>query len=438
MDQDRYNFSRENYDAWEENKRRQREEKRAALRRRKQRKIRQAIMLSVGSLVIIAVAAAVVLFSNFGLTGADEENSVITKDMLAKDSGYSSFTLMACGDNLIHSKLYQQAAARADGNGYDFTYLYQDIASLTKDADVCFVNQETPLATSLYAPSSYPLFNTPSETITALHAIGFNVFNIVSNHSLDMGAAGLQATIDFMKTVPDSLAVGAYDNKEEMEKLHYLTVNGLKVAFVGFTEMTNGMTLSSDSDLAFVYTSNEAEMKKLIEDANKEADVVIVSVHWGQENSTSALDSQKELAQKFADWGADLILGHHPHVLEEIETLTSSDGRSVPVCYSLGNLTSTMNDPANHVGGFFKCNIVVDKDTGSVSIANEEFIPTINYFNDGKTNIHVIPFSDYTEALAAEDGFDISIDYVKELLRSTVGADLVKGLDDSGDNTATN
>lgn len=437
MDPNRYNFSREHYEAWEEEKRRQREEKRAALRRRKQRKVRQAVAISLFGIMIVAIATAVMLFSNFGLTGANEENSVITDEMEATKSGFSSFTLMACGDNLLHTKLYTEAAERAGGNGYDFTYLYQDIAPLTKDADICFVNQETPLATAIYPASSYPMFNTPSETITALHDIGFNVFNIVSNHSLDMGAKGLQATIDFMETVPDSLYVGAYENKEEMEKLHYLTVDGMKVAFVGFTEMTNGLTLSSDSDLAFVYTSDEAEIKKLIENANKEADVVIVSVHWGQENVTSALSSQKALAQKFADWGADLILGHHPHVLEEIETLTSADGRAVPVCYSLGNLTSTMNDPANHVGGFFKCSIVVDHDTGDVSIADEEFIPTINYFTAGKNDIHVIPFSDYTETMAANHGFAITTDYVKELLSSTVGADLIPELSgDSGENTA--
>ena len=433
MESNRYRFSNEDYEAWEVEKRRQREEKRAALRRRKQRKIRQAVMISLSGVVVVAIAAAVILFSNFGLTGAEEENSVITEEMLAEKSGFTSFSLMACGDNLLHTKLYTEAADRAKGNGYDFTYLYQDIAPLTKDADICFVNQETPVATAVFPPSSYPLFNTPSETVTALRDIGFNVFNIVSNHSLDKGAKGLEATITFMGTVADSIYVGAYRNQTEMEKLHYLTVNGLKVAFVGFTEMTNGITLSSDSDLAFVYTSDEATMKKLIENADREADVVIVSVHWGEENVTAALPAQKELAQKFADWGGDLILGHHPHVLEEIETVTAADGRAVPVCYSLGNLTSTMNDPANHVGGFFQCNVIVDHASGSVTFADEEFIPTINYFTAGKNNIRVIPFSAYTETMAAAHGFAITTDYVRNLLTATVGSELIPELNGSND-----
>ncbi len=401
--------------------------KKKAVPRRYGQKMRQAVVISVVAVVIVAAIACFVAFTNTGLTAVEDENTVVTAEMLPESSGFSSFTLMAAGDNLLHTKLYTQAADRAEGDGYDFTYLYRDVADLTKDADICFINQETPLATAIREVSSYPMFNTPSETVFALHDIGFNVFNIVSNHSLDQGADGLKATIDVMETVPDSLYVGSYYNREEMEQAHTIQVNGVSVAFVGFTEMTNGLTLDSNSDLAFVYTSDEEEMEKLIKIANENADVVVVSVHWGDENVTSALDRQKTLAQKFADYGADIIIGHHPHVLQEIETVTSADGRAVPVAYSLGNFTSTMNAQANHVGGFFKCSVVFDKGSGDVYIADEEFIPVINYFTSGKNNIHVIPFADYTESLASSHGADISISYVNNLLDSTVGADLLKG-----------
>ena len=391
------------------------------------RKLRQAIVISVVALLVVAAMGAFVAFTHTGLTAVAEENSVVTAEMLPKETGFSSFSLMATGDNLLHTKLYTEAAARADGDGYDFTDLYAGVADLTKDADLCFINQETPLATAIKPVSSYPLFNTPSECIDALHAIGFNVFNIVSNHTLDQGADGLKATIDFMETVPDSLYVGAYYDSEEMEKPHTIDVNGVTVGFVGFTEMTNGLTLDKDSELAFVYTSDEEEAQKLVRIADDNADVVIVSVHWGDENVTSALDRQKDLAQKFADWGADLIIGHHPHVLQEIEAVTAEDGRFVPVVYSLGNFTSTMSAPANHVGGFFKCNVVYDHGSGNVAIADEEFIPVINYFTGGKANIRVVPFADYTAADAEKHGLSLSVDYINELLDDTVGAELLKG-----------
>lgn len=427
-DSNKYRFDEEYPERRELTRAQKNKRKQEEMMRRRQTKKRQAIVIAVVSVLIIAALGSFVAFSRTGLVSAEEENTVITAEMLPEKSGFTSISLMAAGDNLLHTKLYTQAQARANGSGYDFAYLYGDIAGLVKDTDICFINQETPLATAIKEVSSYPLFNTPSECITELHRIGFNVFNIVSNHTLDQGADGLKATIDFMETVPDSLYVGAYYNQEEMDKLHYLEIKGLKVAFLGFTEMTNGLTLSADSGLAFIYTSDETTMERLISEANRDADIVIVSVHWGEENVTSASEAQRLLAQKFADWGADLVIGHHPHVLEEIESVTSADGRTVPVVYSLGNLTSTMNLQSNHVGGFFKCNLVYDNATGELNIADEEFVPTINHFTGDKQNIHVVPYSDYNSSLEAENGFGITREYVDELLRSTVGSGLVKDL----------
>ncbi|MBQ1965242.1 MAG: CapA family protein [Clostridia bacterium] len=410
-------------------KRKTNNSQREALRREREQKKRQAIIISVVAVLVVAALAAFIAFSNTGLTTAEEENTVVTEDMLPAETGFSSFSLVATGDNLLHTKLYNEANQRAGGNGYDFDALYEGVAEVTQDADIAFINQETPVATAIAEPSSYPMFNTPSECVTDLHEIGFNVFNIASNHTLDKGADGVKATIDFMESVPDSLYVGAYYNQEEMEKLHSIEVNGVIVAFLGFTEMTNGLVLSEDSELEFTYTSNEAEMQSLIESANQQADVVIVSVHWGQENVYAALDSQKSLGQKFADWGADMVIGHHPHVLEEIETITSADGRKVPVIYSLGNFTSTMNAEGNHIGGFYSCNVVVDNATGEVSVTDEEFIPVINYFTAGKNNIRVVLYSDYTDEMAAKHGLGLTREYIDEVLRDTVGTKYVKGLE---------
>ncbi|MBQ4093299.1 MAG: CapA family protein [Firmicutes bacterium] len=411
-------------------RRSERSKRQEELRREREQKKRQAIVISIVAVLVVAALGCFVAFSRTGLTSAEEENTVVTEEMLPAETGFTSFKLVAAGDNLLHTKLYTEANQRAGGSGYDFDALYEGVAEVTQNADIAFINQETPVATAIAEPSSYPMFNTPSECVTDMHEIGFNVFNIASNHTLDKGADGLKATIDFMESVPDSLYVGAYYNQEEMEKLHAMEVNGLTVAFLGFTEMTNGITLREDSELEFTYTSDEAEMKSLIESANQQADVVIVSVHWGQENVFAALDSQKKLGQKFADWGADMVIGHHPHVLEEIETITSADGRKVPVIYSLGNLTSTMNGDANHIGGFYSCNVVVDNATGEISIADEEFIPAINYFTSGKNNIRIVLYKDYTEEMAARHGFpNLTHDYIDEVLRDTVGAKYVKGLE---------
>lgn len=422
----RYNFSEE-YEFTNET-RPQKKRKRRRKKSADNAKVSQAITISVVSVLIVACMALFIGFSQTGLTSAQEENTVVTEEMLPalEDTGFVNFTFMATGDNLLHTKLYTEANQRAGGTGYDFDQLYAGVADLLKDADIAFINQETPLATAIADVSSYPMFNTPSECVYDLHEIGFNVFNIVSNHTLDKGADGVKATIDVMEGMDDTLYVGSYYNKEEMEKLHYLEQGGIKVAFLGFTEMTNGLELSPDSEIAFTYTSDEAEMEKLIKDADTKAEVVIVSVHWGEENVFNASDAQKQLAQKFADWGADLVIGHHPHVLEQIESVTSADGRTVPVVYSLGNFTSTMNLQANHIGGFFKCNVIYNKADKSVAIADEEFIPLINYFTAGKNNIRVLPVSEYTQDLENNNGLGISSSYINDIVNSTVGNDLVR------------
>ena len=429
MSHDPYHFSRESEEDKIKMVHRERDQHRAAVAQRKARQKRQAITIGVIAFLIIGALALFIAFAGTGLTSAEEENTVVTEEMLPEVTGYRSFTLLATGDNLLHTKLYNEANSRAGGTGYDFTALYEGVADLTKTADICFINQETPLATAIAEPSSYPMFNTPTETVEDLHKIGFNVFNNVSNHTLDKGCKGVEATVDALSSIPDSMYVGAYKNTAEMEQVHAMEVNGIKVAFVGFTEMTNGITKDPASEVAFVYTSDEAEMEKLVKMARDGADVVVVSVHWGEENVFSANDGQRALAQKFADWGADIILGHHPHVLEEIENVTSADGRVVPVCYSLGNFTSTMNLQANHVGGFFKCSVIVDNATGEVRLADEEFIPVINHFRAGKNGIRVVLYSNYDATMENENGFQITRSYVDNLLRDTVGTDLVKGLE---------
>ena len=127
---------------------------REALRRRKEQKKRQAIVISVVAVLIVAALGVFVAFSQTGLTAAEEENTVVTEEMLPEESGFASFTLVATGDNLLHTKLYTQASERAGGSGYDFDPLYEGVAEVTENADIAFINQETPVATAIKEPSS--------------------------------------------------------------------------------------------------------------------------------------------------------------------------------------------------------------------------------------------------------------------------------------------
>lgn len=110
-----------------------------------------------------------------------------------------SVNILAVGDNLIHGVIYNQAHARSATGGYDFTYAYKNVASTVAAADISIINQET-IIDPEKAPSTYPCFNSPTELGDEMVKIGFDVFNIANNHSLDKGESGLRNAIKFWKS----------------------------------------------------------------------------------------------------------------------------------------------------------------------------------------------------------------------------------------------
>lgn len=381
-----------------------------------------ASVLAILLLIFVLIKAVNAVSASLGF---EDTPTVAVEDNAKKDEALE-VTFKATGDNLIHNTIYQQAAARAGGNGYDFSYAYKEIEPIIADTDLVFVNQETPVATSVFEPSNYPLFNTPQESVTALQEVGFNLFNLASNHTLDKGVKGIEATIDFMDTVPNTTNFGVYRNYTDEHTPRLVEVNGVVFSFIGITEMTNGMSLPADTEIDIVYTDQVDKIQTMINEAKSRSDVVVLSVHWGDENVLQADQRQKDMAADFADMGADLIIGHHPHVLQEIETITTSDNRSVPVVYSLGNFISAMSNKPNHIGGFFGCTITKTTKDNLVTIDDFTFTPVVNYFTSGYSNMRVIPFADYSDELAASHGLGISRDYVTEILEQTVGADLLE------------
>ncbi|MEE0775913.1 MAG: CapA family protein [Bacillota bacterium] len=398
------------------------------MRRRRNRRL---ALLGIGALlVIIVIILLVKAISAIGNAVAEPEDAPVAAETQQneKKGEILEVTFKATGDNLIHNTIYEQAAARSTDGGYDFSYCYNDIIPIIEGTDLVFVNQETPVATSVFEPSNYPLFNTPSESVTALKDAGFNLFNLASNHSLDKGTKGIEATLDFMDSVQGITHFGSYRNYTDEHTPRVVEKNGITFAFVGVTEMTNGMSLPSDTELDIVYTEQSEKIKAMLKEAKDAADVVVLSAHWGDENVLAADQRQKDMAADFAEWGADIIIGHHPHVLQEIESVTTSDGRSVPVVYSLGNFISAMRNKSNHIGGFYGCTFQKNTATGEVNITDQSFTPVVNYFTSGYQNMKVVPFSAYTNDMAASHGLGISMEDVNSVLKDTVGTDLLKDM----------
>jgi poly-gamma-glutamate synthesis protein (capsule biosynthesis protein) len=332
-------------------------------------------------------------------------------------------TFMAVGDNLIHKPIYEQARARSQGGGYDFRPAYAEMRGLLGQADLAFINQETVVAGALGAPSGYPMFNSPTQLGDAVYDLGFRIVGLSNNHMLDRGAAGVYASLDYWAGKEDLTVFGAYRDAGDFQIPRLHAVNGITFAFTGATFSYNGLQLPADSELVLPRLEQEELLREAVEAARPLADVVVVGLHWGDEDSQIVNSAQKELARKLADWGADIILGTHPHVLQAMEYLEKPDGGRAFVAYSLGNFFSAQAMAPNLVGGVLE--LTVKKDGGKITIEAPRFYPTVTQYESGFANVRVLPWESYTPALAAAHGVRrndsrFGYDYILNLLQNTI------------------
>lgn len=317
----------------------------------------------------------------------------------------TEITVTACGDNLIHPNIYIDASYRKTAEkAYDFLPMYRDVAFHIEQADIAFINQETVMAGEGYANSGYPSFNSPQQLGLDLVELGFDVIGMANNHMLDKGAAGLEATIRFWNSQPVT-QIGGYLNEEDYAQLRITETEGVKIVWLTYTLHTNMIRKPDSSPLVIPYTDDELILADL-ERAKDAGDFVVVSIHWGDENTQTPSAEQKRLASLIAENGADVIIGHHSHTLQPMEWIETERGRTLCI-YSLGNLVSGMAHPVNQVGGFVNFTIRSDG-FGELITEDVKFLPTVFYYGMDWYNTHVYWLDDYTADIAKNHGVAIS------------------------------
>ena len=288
-------------------------------------------------------------------------------------------TLTEVGDILIHDRVYNVAKT---GKRYDFEPMLKEMEPYLQAGTVTFANQESVMGGSKLGVSTYPSFNSPKEIGEQLKEYGVDVVNLANNHTLDRGEDAILSSIKHWKDL-DMMYFGAYESKEDQETLRvYDTEEGISLGFVGYTYGTNGIEVPAGKEYLVNYIDRE-QMKKDIQEANQKADVTVVSLHFGIEYETNPNQEQKELVQLAADEGADIVLGHHPHVLQPVEWLEGKDGHQTFVAYSLGNFFTGQEELANRIGGILNLEIEKDKD-GEIEIHSPSFMPTYVSHGDWK------------------------------------------------------
>lgn len=403
--------------------------------------------LKLMALVLLLSLSAIGLFwattnldiHSFYKGGASSESTAVSASEPAPESEPepqpapepSKLHFMAAGDNLIHDNIYKQALARTGGKGFDFDPPYQHVAGLFKEADVAFINQETIIAESVYPLSGYPLFNTPEAVGDKVVDMGFNVVCMANNHMFDMGEAGLVAAMDYWGAKPDVLSMGVWRSEEDMQRPLTMKKSGITIGFVPITEHTNGLKLPAETPLRFIRSDEYDLMKQQVELARANSDFVVVSIHWGTENSNNTNDNQLELAQMFADWGVDLLLGHHSHTLQPMEWRTGQSGNRMLVAYSLGNFISSMLDPQNMLGGVLDLDIEKDATTGETAITRAKMIPVVTqYDTTGRNDVRIYPFAEYTDELVKKHGMtqwhgQFSLTYLSNIIKKNIPAEFL-------------
>lgn len=384
-------------------------------------------------LVVLSVGSSIVSGAVYFMRPKQEtvKQETETKIEPKEEKGSSSFTFAGVGDNLIHQAIFSQYEMGV--TDYDFKEDYALMKPYIEAADLSFINQETICAGEEFGLSHYPQFNGPTQILDAVADTGFDWLAASSNHSLDKGSDALLAELNYLhENYPDISVTGAYRNEEESNQYIVREVNGIKVGLLGYTYGLNGIPLPEDMPW-LVELIDEDQIQKDMEEISKISDVQIVSMHWGTEYHTEIEADQQALAQKMNEWGVEVIIGTHPHVIKPAEII-QGEKQDTLCYYSLGNFLSAQDTNEGMVGGMASFTLQYDFDTQETSFKDVKFTPTVMYYDPAFITFKVMTIHDYNDDYipshyVASLGYDMSKawiqNYVKEIMGSPEGIEVV-------------
>jgi poly-gamma-glutamate synthesis protein (capsule biosynthesis protein) len=308
-----------------------------------------------------------------------------------------TLTLVAAGDNLYHDVMIRPSNKK--NNVYNFDDHYVLVKPLIESADIAFVNQETLLAGERFGFSGYPEFNTPQEVGDALISAGFDVVSHATNHIMDKGEEAVFATMDFWDARPEIKYLGIHRTAELRTRQIIIEKNNIKVGFLAYTYGTNWLPIPRDKPY-LVSLIDTAVMAKEIDALRPNCDFLVVAMHWGDEYEHTYNRAQKKLAEFLAEHRVDLVIGHHPHVLQPVETVVRSDGGTMLCVYSLGNFISAQIERPRLLGGILYLRIKRSVPGSEIVIEKAGVIPVVTHYEAGYANFRIYPLCDYTDELA--------------------------------------
>lgn len=273
-----------------------------------------------------------------------EKNKEKSNKAEKKEEKAKKAKLLFGGDVLPHMPINDYAYYYGDGD-YDYSRSFEDINDFAKDFDFFMVNNEFTVNPSLEV-SGYPLFNSNKNIYKAMKDAGIDLVTTANNHCLDTGIDGLVTTIEAIESF-DIDHVGT--SKSSYKPYIIKDVKGIKIGILSYAENLNGndYLLDTDEKYNMVNTLDRDQVKKdLAKLKKKDVDFIVVYPHWGVEYESYPESYQIEFAHDMLEWGADMVIGNHPHVIQPMEEYETEDGRKGLIYYSLGNLLSNQKQEA--------------------------------------------------------------------------------------------
>lgn len=350
---------------------------------------------------------------NANITVSADNQKWVTKIVVGRElySAHTNPVLMFTGDIMCAASQQRKGAVRS----FDFHDSFNSVRDILKGADYTVGVLETTCCDSapyehekLRLESGAPNCNSPSTLISAVAGAGYDMLVTSNNHCCDTGYKGLSETVECIKEHALTNLGTLGDNPVVKD------IKGIRVGFIAVTMISNNQEKNSpefaDRDVIGWYTREHFD--SLIEKARKDgAEFIVAYQHWGTMNSRTVTDRQIEEAKFMAENGADIIIGSHPHVIQEFRYVKTADGRRVPCAFSLGNfLTSQAELDGNRDGVILRVELVKKEDGIAPRVS---YIPTISA--DASYGIAVRPVYPAFSEMSCD-----CFDRIKESLGSSI------------------
>jgi len=273
-------------------------------------------------------------------------------------------TLLFVGDLML-----SRAVGAAMERRNDYNFPFSKMGTFLSGADITFGNLEGPISNRGTQISNIYSFRDDPNVVGGLKNAGFDILSIANNHIWDYGRDAFVDTLNYLKNSGIDF-VGGGENFDDAHKGVLKEINGIKIIFLGYTDLLP-RSASAGQNVPGISYFDLDQMIQDIKEAKNKADIVVVSFHWGQEYQTKHNARQEQIAKAAIDAGASLVIGHHPHVVQELEEYKNGH-----IVYSLGNFVFDQNFSEDTKSGLLLKVILKNKRISRIEQFSIKFTPS--------------------------------------------------------------